>query len=57
MGEPDTFGGTYIGMLAENVYTILQSYQCAGIDIEITEFPAELELTPPEEILNVDCAA
>ena len=26
MGMPGTFPGTYIGMIAENVYTILQSY-------------------------------
>jgi len=55
MGEPGTFGGTYVGMLAENVYTILQSYQCAGVDIEIPPFPADLQPAPPDDILNVDC--
>jgi manganese/zinc/iron transport system substrate-binding protein len=57
MGEPDTFGGTYVGMIAENVYTILQSYQCAGIDLEISEWPEGLEPAPSEELLNVDCEA
>lgn len=57
MGEPDTFGGTYIGMIGENVYTVLQSYQCAGADVEIPEWPEDLEPTPPEAILDVDCEA
>jgi len=57
MGEPGTFGGTYIGMLGENVYTVLQSYQCAGVDVEIPEWPEDLEPMPPEELLNVDCEA
>lgn len=56
MGELDTFGGTYIGMVAENVLTVLQSYQCAGIDLTIPEWPADLELVPPDELLNVDCS-
>ena len=57
MGETDSFGGTYIGMLAENVYTILQSYQCAGVDVEIPEWPEDLQPVPPEELLTVDCEA
>lgn len=57
MGEPDSFGGTYIGMIAWNVYTILQSYQCAGLDLTIPEWPADLEPTPPDDLLNVDCEA
>ncbi|MEM6282610.1 MAG: zinc ABC transporter substrate-binding protein [Chloroflexota bacterium] len=57
MGDPETFGGTYIGMIAENVYTILQSYECAGVDVTIPEWPEGLEPAPPEDILNVDCAA
>ena len=57
MGEPGTFGGTYTGMIAENVYTILQSYQCAGEDIEIPPFPADVQPAPPDDILNVDCEA
>jgi manganese/zinc/iron transport system substrate-binding protein len=57
MGEPDTFGGTYVGMIAENVLTILQSYQCAGVDVNIPEWPADLEPVPPAELLSVDCDA
>ncbi len=57
MGEPGTFGGTYIGMLAENIYTILQSYQCAGVEVEIPEWPEDLEPIPPEDVLEIDCEA
>lgn len=57
MGEPGTFGGTYVGMIAQNVYTILQSYQCAGGELEIPAWPEALEPIPPETLLNVDCAA
>lgn len=57
MGEPGTFGGTYIGMIGENVYTILTSYQCAGVEFEIPEWPEELEPPPPEELLTPDCDA
>lgn len=56
MGEPGTFGGTYIGMLAENVLTILQSYQCAGELVAIPEWPENLSPQPPAELLTVDCA-
>jgi manganese/zinc/iron transport system substrate-binding protein len=45
MGDPDTFGGTYIGMVAENVITVLQSY-----DAPLPEWPADLEITPPEDL-------
>ncbi|MBK8899726.1 MAG: zinc ABC transporter substrate-binding protein [Anaerolineaceae bacterium] len=55
MGEPGTFAGTYAGMLASNAYTVLQSYQCAGVDVTIPEWPADLTPTPPEALLNVDC--
>jgi manganese/zinc/iron transport system substrate-binding protein len=57
MGEPGTFGGTYVGMLAENVYTLLQSYQCAGVDVTIPAWPEDLEPVPPDDLLNVDCDA
>lgn len=57
MGDPETFGGTFIGMIAENVYTILQSYQCAGVDVTIPDWPAGLEPEPPADLLAVDCAA
>lgn len=57
MGVPGTFGGTYIGMLAENVYTILQSYQCEGVDVAIPDWPEGLEPEPTVELLDVDCEA
>lgn len=55
MGEPGTFGGTYTGMIAENVYTILQSYQCAGAEVTIPAWPESLTPAPPAELLTVDC--
>ncbi len=57
MGEVDSFGGTYIGMLAENTYTLLQSYQCMGIELTIPEWVEGLSPEPPEDLLNVDCEA
>ncbi|MFP4321602.1 MAG: metal ABC transporter solute-binding protein, Zn/Mn family [Anaerolineales bacterium] len=57
MGEPDTFGGTFVGMIAENVLTILQSYQCAGVEISIPDWPEDLSPTPPDDLLMVDCEA
>lgn len=57
MGEPGTFGGTYIGMIAENVYTILTSYQCAGVEIDIPTWPEALEPVPSDDLLNPDCDA
>lgn len=55
MGAPGTFGGTYVGMIAENVLTVLQSYQCEGVDVTILEFPEGLTAQPPAEILNTSC--
>lgn len=55
MGVPGTFGGTYVGMVAENVYTVLQSYQCEGVDVVIPDWPADLNPQPPAEILNTGC--
>lgn len=55
MGQPGTFSGTYIGMLAENVLTVLQSYQCAGVDVTIPPWPEGLSPTPPNDLLNVSC--
>lgn len=52
MGEPGEFGGTYIGMIAENVITILQSYE-----VEIPEWPEELQPEPPVELLTLEDAA
>jgi len=55
MGMPGTFGGTYIGMIAENVYTILQSYRCAGAPAVIPDWPDTIDIAPPQEILTVSC--
>lgn len=55
MGVPGTFGGTYIGMIAANVYTILQSYQCAEAQVLIPDWPHSIAPAPPEELLTVDC--
>ncbi len=57
MGMPGTFGGAYIGMIAENVYTILQSYRCAGAPAVIPDWPDGIDITPPEALLTVDCEA
>jgi manganese/zinc/iron transport system substrate-binding protein len=48
MGEPGTFGGTYIGMTAANVITILLSYE-----MPIPEYPAELQPALPDELLEI----
>jgi manganese/zinc/iron transport system substrate-binding protein len=55
MDEPGSFGGTYIGMLATNVFTILQSYQCAGVNVTIPAWPAGLTPTPPAELAANVC--
>jgi manganese/zinc/iron transport system substrate-binding protein len=47
MGVPGTFGGTYIGMIAENVITVLQSY---GVDLP--PWPDTLEPFPPLDLLE-----
>jgi len=52
MGQPGTFGGTYIGMIAENVLTILQSYGEAGEMVEIPVWPQALDLVPPAYVLE-----
>jgi manganese/zinc/iron transport system substrate-binding protein len=57
MGDRDTFGGAYVGMIAENVLTILQSYECAGVEVEIPDWPEDLEPAPPQDLLDVDCDA
>ncbi len=57
MGMTGTFGGTYIGMIAENVYTILQSYQCADAGAHIPAWPQAIEIAPPQALLTVDCGS
>jgi hypothetical protein len=42
-------------MIGENVLTILQSYQCSGVGVEIPEWPEDLLPAPPEDMLMVDC--
>ena len=49
MGEPGTFGGTYIGMIGTNVITILQSF---GVDIPV--WSAELKAQPPAELFEME---
>ena len=53
MGSPNTFGGTFVGMIAQNVYTILQSYDAAGAEVVIPQWPEDLLPAPPAAILNV----
>lgn len=55
MGDPESFGGTYVGMIAENIYTILQSFACAGVDVTIPAWPEDLTPQPPDELLEVSC--
>ena len=57
MGMPGAFAGAYIGMIAENVYTILQSYRCAGAPADIPDWPDSIDISPPQELLTVDCEA
>lgn len=48
MGSEGSYGETYIGMLATNVITILQSF---GYDVP--EFPEGLEPVPPADLLDM----
>lgn len=50
MGEVGTFGGTYVGMIATNVLTIVQSFEEADVEVTIPEWPEELEPGPPAEL-------
>ena len=52
MGAPEDFGGSYVGMLAENVSTILQSWGLA-----LPPWPDELLPALPEELIEVDAVA
>lgn len=56
MGAPGAFGGTYVGMLAQNALTIMQSYQCMGVAVDILDWHEDLS-PPPAELLNPDCDA
>ncbi len=55
MDAPDRFGGSYIGMLAQNALTIMQSYQCMGAPVTIPAWPADLLPAPPQELWDADC--
>ena len=55
MGETDSFGGTYIGMLAQNALTVMQSYQCMGAALDIPDWPADLLPLPPDDLWRADC--
>ncbi len=55
MGEPGRFGGAYVGMLALNALTIMQSYQCMGAAVEIPPWPEDLNPQPPEALWNAEC--
>jgi manganese/zinc/iron transport system substrate-binding protein len=57
MGAPDTFGGTYIGMIASNVYTILTSFACAGVEVTLPEWDAAIGDPPPADLVSPDCTA
>ncbi|MCY4465788.1 MAG: zinc ABC transporter substrate-binding protein [Chloroflexi bacterium] len=57
MDAPDSFGGAYIGMLAQNALTIMQSYQCMGASVTIPAWHADLLPAPPDELWNADCHA
>ncbi len=57
MGNPGTFGGTYTGMIAENVYIILQSYRCAGGVVTLPDWDTLVQPEPTAELLAVDCAS
>ncbi|HLA45007.1 MAG TPA: zinc ABC transporter substrate-binding protein, partial [Aggregatilineales bacterium] len=49
MGEPGTFGGTYIGMIGTNVITILQSF-----GVEVPQWSAGLTAQPSAELFEME---
>ena len=57
MDEPGSFGGSYIGMLAQNALTIMQSYQCMGVAVEIPDWREDLQPQPPPDLWRADCDA
>jgi len=52
MGSTGTFGGTYIGMYSENIYTILQSYAKQGVKVIIPPYPSDLQPQPPADLIK-----
>ncbi|MCY3908148.1 MAG: zinc ABC transporter substrate-binding protein [Anaerolineaceae bacterium] len=52
MGAPEDFGGTYVGMLAGNVSTVLQSWGLA-----LPHWPEKLLPAPPQDLVEVDAQA
>lgn len=52
MGAPEHFGGSYVGMLAENVSTILQSW-----GLPLPPWPDELLPALPVELIEADAQA
>ncbi|MCE2490073.1 MAG: zinc ABC transporter substrate-binding protein [Anaerolineae bacterium] len=52
MGAPGDFGGTYVGMLAGNVSTILQSW-----GLPLPAWPDDLQPPLPDELVEVDAQA
>ena len=56
MGEAGAFGGTYIGMLAQNALTIMQSYQCMGEVVDIPAWDESLLPKPPDTLWHAECA-
>jgi manganese/zinc/iron transport system substrate-binding protein len=56
MDAPGTFGGTYTGMIASNVYTILTSYACAGVTADVPEWDESLApIDAPAVLLDPTC--
>lgn len=53
MGEAGSFGGTYVGMIAENTLTIVQSY---GFSDALPAWPESVEPALPDELLKPDAA-
>lgn len=52
MGEVGSFGGSYLGSIAYNTLTILQSYQRAGETVAVAPWPQDLDLSVPPEFIN-----
>lgn len=48
MGAPSDFGGTYIGMIAQNIAIVVRSF-----GYELPEWPADLQLELPAELITL----